>query len=177
MHNLLSGPVRKLLPSWPITAAQVWWSASVAFKRVKGWKNIRKLEKPGIISKWSAFFVLNLGQAASLAFFSPAPLWCLHGLNFFWLKWKLWKAATREPIILSKVAWFHLFFIGGTASKGHVSLYHTISARHPWCHLSLDWYHRAAAPPSPGQDLVVNSSQPGAGAHFSIRNAVMRCKR
>lgn len=126
------------------------------------------------------FFVLNLGRAPSLAFFSPASLYtCMvpAWLEFFWLKWKLWKAATREPIILSKVAWFHLFFIGGTASRGHVSLYHTISARHPWCHLSLDWYHRAAAPPSPGQVLVLNCSQPGAGAHVSIRNAVMRCER
>lgn len=140
-------------------------------------KNIRKLEKPGIISNGSAFFFFfffsNLGQVGSLAFFSMVLAW----LELFWLNCKQWKAATREPIILSKVAWFHLFFIGGTARRGHVSLYHTISALHPWCHLSLDWYHRAAAPPSPGQDLVLNCSQLGAGAHFSIRNSMMPCMR
>lgn len=180
MHNLLLGPVRKALLSWPISSAQVWWTASVSYKRVIWWKNTGKLEKLGIISKRSAFFCLKLGPSSQSGFLLSCLTIHLYGACMawiFWLEWKLWKPATREPIILSKVAWFHLFFIGGTACRGHVSLYHTISARHPWCHLSLDWYHRAAAPPSPGQVLVLNCSQLGAGAQFSIRNAVMRCMR
>lgn len=73
--------------------------------------------------KEAAFFTR---AAAWLSFPWPATLlWCLHGLNF-WLIWKRWKAVTREPITLSRIAWFHLFFIGGTAWKGCLQPKHPV---------------------------------------------------
>ncbi len=37
---------------------------------------------------------------------------------YFWWNLKQCKAVTREPITLSKIAWFHLFFMGGAAWRG-----------------------------------------------------------
>lgn len=134
-------------------------------KTSESWKNQASFQSD------LPFFCLKLEPSYKPGFLFSGPTIRFCGARmawiFFWLKWKPWKAATREPITLSKAAWFHLFFIGGTACRGPVSLYHTITARHPLCHLSLGWYHRAADPPSPGQDLVLNGKSAGSRrTHF-----------
>lgn len=86
MHKLLSRPVRKLLPSWPISTAPVWWTARVSYKRVKGRKNVRELEKPGIISKWSAFFFcLKLEPSYKPGFLFSGPTIRFCGAHMAWI--------------------------------------------------------------------------------------------
>lgn len=143
-------------------------------------ERVKKHQKAGKIKphfKVLCLFCLKLGPSCKPGFLFASPTMVRAWLEFFGSSGSSGRQPPGSQLSSQRLPGFHLFFIGGTTSRGHVSLYHTISARHPWCHLSLDWYHREAAPPSPGQDLVLNCIQPGAGTHFSIRNAMMRCRR